>query len=203
MTFILPALPYGRDALSPYISPETLDYHHGKHHQAYVDKSNDLVAAAGLEGKSLVDVIRAAKLGPLLNNASQLWNHSFFWQCLSPDAPPPTGQLADLISAGFGSTETLLKALETEAVDHFGSGWVWLVLEDGALRIRSLHDGDSPVAHDGMVPLFALDVWEHAYYIDYRSARNRYVEATLSHLVNWSFVAKNLDGEGFSRGNHG
>lgn len=203
MPFILPPLPYDREALAPHMSAETLDFHHGKHHQAYVDKTNELVGEAGLGGQSLVDVIRAAKPGPLRSDASQLWNHSFFWQCLSPDAPPPSGRLAALIDSGFGSADALIKAFAKEAVAHFGSGWAWLVLENGALKILTLHDGDTPVAHDGMVPLFTLDVWEHAYYIDYRNARPHFVEAVLGNLVNWTFVAMNLDGDGVSRGNQG
>jgi len=203
MAFTLPPLPFSRDALAPHMSAETLDYHHGKHHQAYVDKTNELVGPAGLAAKSLVELIRAAKPGPLHNNASQLWNHSFFWLGLSPDAPPPSGQLATLIDSGFGSVDGLIKALAKEAVAHFGSGWVWLVLDKGALRIVPLHDGDTPAAHDGMVPLFTIDVWEHAYYIDYRNARPKFVEAVLGSLINWTFVATNLDGKGLSRADQG
>ena len=203
MPFMLPPLPYESTALAPHMSTETLDFHHGKHHKAYVDKTNELVDEAGLGGKLLVDVIRAAKPGPLRNNASQVWNHSFFWQCLSADSPAPSGHLAALIASGFGSTDALLKAFAKEAIAHFGSGWAWLVLENGALRIISLHDGDTPVLHAGMVPLFTLDVWEHAYYIDYRNARPGYVEAVLDHLVNWAFVATNLDGDGVLRADQG
>lgn len=200
MPFTLPPLPYARDALAPHMSAETLDFHHGKHHKAYVEKTNALVGEAGLGGKSLVEVIRAARPGSLCNNASQLWNHSFFWQCLSPNASSPSGQLAELIERGFGTTDALLKAFAKEAVAHFGSGWAWLMLDDGALKIRTLHDGDTPVAHSGMVPLFTLDVWEHAYYIDCRNDRAAYVEAVLANLVNWTFVAVNLDGDGIFRG---
>ena len=199
MSFILPPLPFDREALAPHMSAETLDFHHGKHHKAYVDVTNELVNAAGLQGKSLVEVIRAAKPGPLHNNAAQLWNHSFFWQCLSPAGAPPTGRLAQLIESGFGSTEVLLSTFGEEAEKHFGSGWAWLILEDGALKITTLHDGDTPAAHEGMVPLFTLDVWEHAYYIDYRNARPHYVEAVLNNLVNWDFIALNLDEGGIER----
>jgi Fe-Mn family superoxide dismutase len=199
MAFILPPLPFSRDALAPYMSAETLDYHHGKHHQAYVDKTNELVGPAGLGESSLIEVIRAAKPGPLHNNAAQLWNHSFFWLGLAPDAPPPTGALAALIDSDFGSVDGLIKALAKEAVAHFGSGWAWLVLDNGTLRVVSLHDGDTPAVHEGMVPLFTLDVWEHAYYIDYRNARPKFVEAVLGSLINWPFVASNLDGKGLSR----
>ncbi|HZG09262.1 MAG TPA: superoxide dismutase [Allosphingosinicella sp.] len=203
MPFILPDLPYGREALGEHMSAETLDYHHGKHHKAYVDKVNNMVADKGLDGASLSAVIRAAaERGDkgLFNNSGQIWNHNFFWQCLAPpDAQRPVGRLAALIEDEFGSTETMLKALADEAVAHFASGWAWLVLDGGKLKITSLHDGDSPVAHDGMQPLLTVDVWEHAYYIDYRNQRPAFVDAVLSNLVNWEFVAQNLDGEGIKR----
>ncbi len=203
MPFTLPPLPFDAAALAPHMSAETLDFHHGKHHQAYVDKTNELAAEAGLGKKSLVELIRAAKPGPLRSNAGQLWNHSFFWQCLSPDITPPTGQLLSLIADQYGTTAELLGALADEAAAHFGSGWVWLLLDKGALKIVSLHDGDTPVAHAGMAPLFGLDVWEHAYYIDYRNARPDYAAAVLGKLVNWAFVAENLDGNGIARADQG
>jgi Fe-Mn family superoxide dismutase len=203
MPFTLPPLPFDRTALAPHMSAETLDYHHGKHHQAYVNKTNELAAEAGMEAKSLVEVIRAAKAGPLRNNAGQLWNHSFFWQCLTPAATPPSGRLAKLIEAEFDTTEALLEAMEKEAVAHFGSGWIWLLLDGGMLKIKALHDGDTPVAHDGMVPLLTLDLWEHAYYIDYRNARPNYAKTVLSKLINWDFAAQNLDGKGVSRADQG
>jgi Fe-Mn family superoxide dismutase len=204
MTFVLPDLPYAKDALNPVMSPETLDFHHGKHHQAYVDKTNELLAdEESLSGASLARVIRAAKQAEnkkLFNNAAQLWNHSFFWQCLAaPTGQKPDGKLAKLIEDGFGSTEAMLKQLADEAVAHFGSGWAWLVLDRGSLRITSLHDADTPVAHEGMAPLFTLDVWEHAYYIDYRNARPKFAQDVLGKIVNWGFVAENLDGRGESR----
>jgi Fe-Mn family superoxide dismutase len=203
MPFVLPDLPFDRDALGDFMSAETLDFHHGKHHKAYVDKVNAAVADKGLDGASLSGVIRAAaERGDkaLFNNAGQIWNHNFFWQCLSPpDAQRPVGRLAALIEDEFGSTDAMLKALADEAVGHFASGWAWLVLDGGKLRITSLHDGDSPVVHDGMQPLLTVDVWEHAYYIDYRNARPAFVDAVLSNLVNWEFVAQNLDGDGIRR----
>lgn len=203
MPFELPPLPFDRTGLMPHMSAETLDFHHGKHHRAYVDKTNELAAEAGMEGKSLVEMIRAAKAGQLLSNAGQLWNHSFFWQCLSPAAELPSGRLAKLIEADFGSTDALLNALSEAAVAHFGSGWVWLLLDGDKLKIKALHDGDTPVAHEGMVPLLTLDLWEHAYYIDYRNARPDYAKAVLGKLLNWEFVAKNLDGKGVSRADQG
>ena len=203
MAFYLPDLPFDRQALAPYMSAETLEFHHGKHHKAYVDKTNALAGEKGLTGASLSEVIRAAAdRGDkgLFNNSGQLWNHNFFWQCLAPpEGQRPEGRLLQLIEDGFGSTEAMLAKLKDEAVGHFASGWAWLVLDRGALRITSLHDGDTPVAHDGMQPLLTVDVWEHAYYIDYRNARPQFVDAVLNNLVNWEFVARNLDGEGVQR----
>jgi Fe-Mn family superoxide dismutase len=137
---------------------------------------------------------------PLFNNAGQIWNHSFFWQCLAPPGQQPSGKLAELIDQGFGSTKAMLKQFATEADGHFGSGWTWLAVDGGALKIVSMHDADTPVAHGGMKPLFTIDVWEHAYYIDYRNARPKFVDAVLGNLINWAFVAQNLDGGGIARG---
>jgi superoxide dismutase, Fe-Mn family len=204
MPFALPELPFVHDALDPVMSAETLGFHHGKHHQAYIDKTNELVAAdASLSGASLTKVIRAAQRegnAKLFNNSAQAWNHSFFWQCLAPpEGQAPEGKLAKLIEDGFGSTEAMLAKLKDEAVNHFASGWAWLVLDRGTLRITSLHDADTPVAHEGMAPLFTLDVWEHAYYIDYRNARPKFADEVLAKIVNWEFVAQNLDGRGEER----
>lgn len=197
-------LPFGRDALGPHISAETLDFHHGKHHRAYVEKTNELVAqSAGLAGASLVELIGAAKAqgnSKLFNNAAQQWNHNFFWQCLAPPAGQrPSGRLASLIDQCFGSAGALLEQLAAEAVNHFASGWAWLLLERGELRIASLHDADTPLVHDGMAPLLTLDLWEHAYYIDYRHQRPKYAAEVLGNIVNWEFVAANLDGQGAAR----
>ena len=203
MAFQLPELPFPRDALTPHMSAETLDFHHGKHHKAYVDKTNGLVGDKGLEGASLVEVIRTATdrgFKNLFNNAAQIWNHSFFWQCLAPaGGPQPDGRLRQMIEDSFGDAETMLAKLEEEAVNHFSNGWAWLVLDRGELRITSLHDADTPLVHEGMVPLFTLDVWEHAYYIDYRNERPKFVSAVLKNIVNWDFVAQNLDGQGDHR----
>ncbi|MEA3046013.1 MAG: superoxide dismutase, Fe-Mn family [Sphingomonadales bacterium] len=203
MPFKLPALPFARDALGAHMSAETLDYHHGKHHKAYVDKVNALLGESDLAGGSLAEIIRAAKEQgdkALFNNAAQHWNHSFFWQCLAPpQGQRPMGQLAELIDEAFGNADALLAKLKEEAAGHFASGWAWLVLDGGKLKVTSLHDADTPVAHEGMKPLLTLDVWEHAYYIDYRNERPKYAEAVLGNIVNWEFVAKNLDGEGVSR----
>jgi superoxide dismutase, Fe-Mn family len=206
MPFQLPELPFAKDALAPVMSAETLEYHWGKHHRAYVNKTNELIAdQQQLSGASLLDVVRDAKSSgnnKLFNNSAQLWNHSFFWQCLAPsNGQKPDGRLAQLIEDGFGSEETLLQKLQEEAVNHFSNGWAWLVLDRDQLKITSLHDADTPIVHDGMVPLFTLDVWEHAYYIDYRNERPRFASSVLSNIVNWDFVAQNLDGQGFERAN--
>lgn len=204
MAFTLPDLPYAKTAFGEAMSAETFDYHHGKHHNAYVVKANELVAAdTALQGKSLLDLIQLSKGGAkpgLFNQVGQIWNHSFFWQCLSPEAQEPTGQLADLIKEGFGSTAALIEQLKAAAVGHFGSGWAALNLKDGKLEVTSYHDADTPVAH-GAAPLFIFDVWEHAYYIDYRNARPGYADTILGKHVNWAFVAGNLDGKGAERAN--
>jgi Fe-Mn family superoxide dismutase len=203
MAFRLPDLPFAKDALGDFMSAETLDYHHGKHHKAYVDKTNGMIADKGLEGRPLSDVIRAARErgdSGLFNNSAQIWNHSFYWQCLAPaEGQRPTGRLAELIDDGFGSTDALLAKLKEEAVGHFSNGWAWLVLDGALLKIISLHDADTPVVYEGMKPLLTLDVWEHAYYIDYRNERPRFAESVLGNIVNWEFVARNLDGEGVTR----
>jgi Fe-Mn family superoxide dismutase len=206
MSFQLPDLPFAKDALQPHMSAETLDFHHGKHHRAYVNTTNELIAQKPeLGGASLVQVVREAQRAgetKLFNNAAQLWNHSFFWQCLAPaQGQKPEGKLAHLIDDAFGSADAMLAKLKDEAVAHFASGWAWLVLDRGTLRVTSLHDADTPIAHDGMVPLFTLDVWEHAYYIDYRNARPKFADAVLSNIVNWEFVGMNLDGSGLERAN--
>jgi Fe-Mn family superoxide dismutase len=206
MPFQLPELPYSKDALAPHMSAETLEFHHGKHHRAYVNKTNELIQSDdALSGASLIQVVREAKRAgnnKLFNNSAQLWNHSFFWQCLSPArGQQPDGKLAKLIEDGFGNSDAMLQTLHEEAVNHFASGWAWLVLDRGALRIISLHDADTPIAHDGMVPLFTLDVWEHAYYIDYRNERPKFATAVLQNIVNWDFVGQNLDGNGLERAN--
>jgi len=202
MPFTLPDLPFARDALAPHMSAETLDYHHGKHHKAYVDKTNGLIEGTELAGASLVEVIKAAKQKGdkgLFNNSAQIWNHSFFWQCLAPEGSTrPSGNLRDLINDRFGGEQALLDKLATESVNHFASGWGWLVLSNGKLEVTSLHDADTPAVH-GMTPLLTIDVWEHAYYIDYRNERPKFVKSVLENIINWDFVAQNLDGKGLER----
>jgi superoxide dismutase, Fe-Mn family len=203
MTFTLPDLPFARDALGDFMSAATLDFHHGKHHRAYVDKTNEMLGEKDLEARSLSAVIRAAREKGdkgLFNNSAQFWNHNFFWQCLAPpEGQKPAGKLAAMIEDAFGTTDDLLAKLKEAAVAHFGSGWAWLVLDRDALRITSLHDADTPVVHDGMKPLLTLDVWEHAYYLDYRNDRPGFAEKVLGNIVNWEFVGRNLDGDGVSR----
>ena len=205
MAFQLPELPFAKDSLAPHMSAETLEFHHGKHHATYVKKTNEMIEGKGdLSGASLVDVVRQAGTSgdkKLFNNSAQLWNHSFFWQCLSPDKQQPSGKLAQLIDDGFGGIDPMLQKLGDEAVNHFSNGWAWLVLDRDQLKITSLHDADTPLVHDGMVPLFTLDVWEHAYYIDYRNERPRFASSVLANIVNWDFVAQNLDGQGEARAN--
>lgn len=203
MPYTLPELPYAKDALGEYMSAETLEYHHGKHHKAYVDRTNQLVGEKNLGSLPLSRLIVEAKQRgetTLFNQSAQIWNHSFYWQCLAPaQGQRPTGRLAELIDQAYGSTDNLLAELKKEAVGHFSNGWAWLVLDGGALKITSLHDADSPVAYEGMKPLLTLDVWEHAYYIDYRNVRADFAEKVLGNIVNWDFVAQNLDGNGVSR----
>ena len=202
MPFTLPDLPFAKDALGPHMSAETLEFHHGKHHKAYVDKTNGMLAEKGLTDASLIEVIKAAKEKGdkgLFNNSAQIWNHSFFWQCLAPEGSTrPSGQLRDLINDGFGGEQALLDKLAAESVNHFASGWGWLVLNNGKLEVTSLHDADTPAVH-GLTPLLTIDVWEHAYYIDYRNERPRFLKTVLENIINWDFVAQNLDGQGASR----
>jgi Fe-Mn family superoxide dismutase len=202
MAFTLPDLPYAKDALQPHMSAETFDYHWGKHHKAYVDKTNGMLGEKGLEGASLIDVIKTAKERGdkgLFNNSAQIWNHSFFWQCLAPQgSTSPSGRLKDMIDSDFGGHQQLLEKLATESANHFASGWGWLILNNGKLEVTSLHDADTPVAH-GMTPLLTIDVWEHAYYIDYRNERPRFLKSVLENIINWDFVGQNLDGKGLDR----
>jgi superoxide dismutase, Fe-Mn family len=201
MAFELPPLPFDKSALEPHMSAETFEFHHGKHHQAYVTKTNGWIEEKGLAGLTLLQVIDKAKTTGdkgLFNNSAQVWNHTFFWNCLAPaGSTKPSEKLAGLIDA-YGGQEKLLQDIATESVNHFASGWGWLVLEGDALKVTSYHDADTPVAH-GVTPLFTLDVWEHAYYIDYRNARPKFAETVLANVVNWDFVSQNLDGQGASR----
>ena len=194
MTYQYPSLPYDDNALEPYISRETLEYHHGKHHKAYVDKLNALVAGTDDEKKTLEQLICTADAG-VFNNAAQVWNHTFYWNCLSPHGGgKPAGELLRKIEAQFDSFSEFKMAFTQAAATQFGSGWAWLVLNsDGQLQIKQTSNADNPL-RDGDKPLLTCDVWEHAYYVDYRNARPKYIE-NFWHLVNWDFVAHNLSDE--------
>jgi Fe-Mn family superoxide dismutase len=191
MAFELPALPYAQDALAPHISAETMEYHYGKHHQTYVDNLNKAVAGTADENASLEDIIMKAE-GPLFNNAAQVWNHTFFWNSLSPNGGgQPTGAIADRIAADFGSYGDFRAQLTDAGLTQFGSGWAWLVEKDGKLAIMKTPNADLPMKH-GAKAILTIDVWEHAYYIDYRNARAKFIEVVLDNLVNWDFANANL-----------
>jgi Fe-Mn family superoxide dismutase len=191
VSFSLPPLPYAKDALAPHMSAETFDYHHGKHHLAYVNKLNELTAGKPEADKSLEELIRTTD-GALFNQAAQVWNHTFFWSCMKPaGGGEPTGDLADAIRRDFGSYADLKTKLTAEAVGRFGSGWAWLVEEGGKLAVTNTMNAGNPMT-EGKTPLLTIDVWEHAYYIDHRNARPNFVAALLDHLVNWDFAAANL-----------
>ncbi len=194
MAFTLPELPYSKDALAPHMSAETLDFHHGKHHQAYVTKLNELVAAdPALQGKSLEDLVKTTKQGPVFNNAAQVWNHTFFWNSMKPQGGgEPTGPLADAIAKSFGSVADFKTKFNAAAVGQFGSGWAWLVKNGDALEITTTSNAGTPFA-EGRSCVLTCDVWEHAYYIDHRNARAKFVEAWWN-LANWDFAAKNFSG---------
>jgi Fe-Mn family superoxide dismutase len=191
MAFELPPLPYDRTALEPHISGETLDYHHGKHHKAYVDNLNKLIEGSEHANRSLEEIIRNSQ-GPVFNNSAQVWNHTFFWNCMSPDGGgEPTGKLADGINAAFGSFAAFKEQFTDVAIKTFGSGWAWLVQRpDGSLALVSTSNANTPLTGED-TPLLTCDVWEHAYYIDYRNARPKFVEAFWN-VVNWNFVASNM-----------
>ena len=193
MAFQLPELPYARDALAPHISEETLDFHYGKHHQTYVDKLNGLVDGTENASKSLEEIIKSSD-GGLFNNAAQIWNHTFYWHCLSPNGGgEPTGAIADAIDAAFGSFADFKEQFNTNAANNFGSGWTWLVKKaDGSVAIHNSSNAGCPITED-VTPLLTADVWEHAYYIDYRNSRPNYL-AAFWNLVNWDFVNSNFSG---------
>ncbi|MHB8138913.1 MAG: superoxide dismutase [Smithellaceae bacterium] len=196
MAVNLPQLPYEKGALAPYISANTLEFHYGKHHKTYVDNLNKLVAATDLEGKTLEEIIAIAakdssKTG-IFNNAAQVWNHSFYWQCLKPQGGgAPTGAVAAKINAAFGTYDKFVEELKNAGVTQFGSGWAWLVLEGNDLKITKTPNADTPLAH-GQKALLTIDVWEHAYYLDYQNRRPDYLVAVIQNLINWDFVNANL-----------
>lgn len=192
MAFELPALPYAQDALEPHISAETLSFHYGKHHNTYVVKLNGLIGGTADESKSLEEIVKSST-GPVFNNAAQIWNHTFYWNSLSPNGGgEPTGAIADAINASFGSFEALKEKLNDKAVNNFGASWTWLVqLADGSLDIVNTSNAGTPITEEGITPLITVDLWEHAYYIDYRNVRPDYLKAFWS-LVNWEFANANL-----------
>ena len=187
--FSLPPLPYAEDALAPVISAETLRLHHGKHHKKYVDTTNRLLEKEQIHASSLEDVVRQAK-GKLFNNAAQAWNHDFYWHSLSPKRQRPAGALLHRLEKDLGSYERFTEAFAGAAVGQFGSGWAWLVDKDGRLQVMATSNADTPMAH-GIKCLLTVDVWEHAYYVDYRNERERYMSAIVERL-NWEFAEKNL-----------
>ncbi len=191
MAFELPPLPYAQDALAPHISAETLEYHYGKHHKTYVDNLNKAVEGTADADASLEDIIMKAE-GGLFNNAAQTWNHTFFWNSLSPNGGgQPTGAVADRIGSDFGSYDEFRKQITEAGLTQFGSGWAWLVDEGGKLAVMKTPNADLPMKH-GVKALWTIDVWEHAYYIDYRNARAKFIDVVLDNLVNWDFVNQNL-----------
>lgn len=196
MAMSLSELPYAKDALAPFISADTLDFHHGKHHRAYVDNLNKLIAGTDLEDKSLEEIIKIAakdttKVG-IFNNAAQAWNHSFYWQCLKKSGGgAPTGKIAGKINATWGSYDKFVEELKNAGATQFGSGWAWLVLEKDQLKITRTANADTPMVH-GQKSLLTIDVWEHAYYLDYQNRRPDYLAAVIQNLIDWGFVNTNL-----------
>jgi len=194
MTIELPPLPYAIDALAPHISQETLEFHYGKHHQTYVTNLNELIAGTEHAESSLEQLILAADGGPLFNNAAQVWNHTFYWNSMSPaGGGKPSGEMADAIDKAFGSYDGFRTDFAEAATTQFGSGWAWLIQEDSGLAIVKTGNADLPLKHSQKA-LLTIDVWEHAYYIDYRNARPKYIDTYLDSLLNWDFAAANFAG---------
>ena len=197
----LPDLPYAHDALAPHISQETLEYHHDKHHNAYVTNLNNLIKGTDLEGKELDDIIKAtagdASKSGIFNNAAQVWNHTFYWNCMTPNGGgKATGALAAKIDEAFGSYDKFAEEFAQAATTQFGSGWAWLIADEvnGKLSIMKTSNGDNPMAH-GKVAVLTIDVWEHAYYIDFRNARPKYISTFIDHLINWEYANAKLAGQ--------
>ena len=192
MAISLPPLPYADNALNPHISDRTISFHYGKHHAAYVNNLNGLIEGTDLADASLDQIIAAAGPGGLYNNAAQVWNHTFYWNSMHPTGGgDPSGDLAAAIDASFGSVDAFKQQFATDSVGNFGSGWTWLVREDDGLAIVKTDDADTPIKH-GQIPLLTIDVWEHAYYLDYQNARPAYVETFIEKLLNWDFAAANF-----------
>jgi Fe-Mn family superoxide dismutase len=199
MPFELQPLPYAKDALAPHMSAETLEFHHGKHHKTYVDNLNRMIADTPMAGMPLEEIIKTAAKdaakGGIFNNAAQVWNHSFFWHCMKPGGGgKPNGAVSRKIASDLGGYDKFVTAFKDAAATQFGSGWAWLVLDGGKLSVMKTANADLPMVH-GKQALLTLDVWEHAYYIDHRNARPKFIETFLEHLVNWEFVNANLEGQ--------
>ncbi len=196
-SFTLPSLPYGQNALEPYLSARTLDFHYGKHHQAYVDKLNELVLGSPFAELKLEEIITKTSgdgnQGAIFNNAAQVWNHTFYWNSLSPDGGRKlSGELGRKIEISFGSYENFIEEFARAGMAQFGSGWVWLVKEGGILKITKTSNAGNPISQGRGTALLALDVWEHAYYLDYQNRRNDYLTTVLDKLINWNFAAENF-----------
>ena len=198
MAFDLPALPYAKDALAPHITPETRDFHHGKHHNAYVTNRNNAIKGPAYEGMSLEAIINKSwddGDAGVFNNSAQIWNHTFYWHSMAPNGGgKPTGKVAEMIERDFGSYDAFKDAFAKAGATQFGSGWAWLVVRDGKLEVTKTANAETPLTDDGVTPLLTMDVWEHAYYIDFRNARPKYIDTFLDHLVNWEFANANLAG---------
>ena len=198
MALSLPDLPYAKDALAPHVSAETLDFHHGKHHQKYVDTANDMISGTGLADASLEDIVKAAaKEGNqgLFNNAAQVWNHNTYWLSMAPNGggePKAGSKVADAINDSFGSFGDFAEAFKTAGATQFGSGWAWLVHKGGKLEVRKTPNAECPLTEDGVTTLLTMDVWEHAYYLDYQNKRPDYMTAWLEHLANWDYAEQQL-----------
>ncbi len=193
----LPSLPWGESALAPHISQETISFHYGKHHKAYVDNTNKMIEGTDLASATLEQIVRACAGKPdkkgLFNNSAQVWNHTFYWSSLSPrGGGQPGGKLLDRIKSDFGDFAAFKEALSKAAVTQFGSGWAWLVLEAGKLKVEQTPNAETPLTSPGKTPLLTIDVWEHAYYVDYRNKRPDYVTVVIDKLLDWEFAAKNL-----------
>tara|TARA_R110002124_G_scaffold81383_9_gene214537 strand:+ start:426 stop:1022 length:597 start_codon:yes stop_codon:yes gene_type:complete len=197
MAFSLPDLPYGRGDLAPHISEETLNFHHGKHHQAYVTNLNGLIEGTDLANATLEEIINKAagdksKAG-LFNNAAQVWNHTFYWHSMKPSGGgKPTGKAAEMIDRDLGGYDQFVKDFKAAGGGQFGSGWAWLVEKDGKLAITKTPNAETPLTEAGVTPILTMDVWEHAYYLDYQNSRPNYMDAFLNNLINWDFANKNL-----------
>lgn len=195
MAINLPDLPYGKSDLAPHISEETLNFHYGKHHQAYVDKTNDAIAGTDLDKASLEEIIREAAGANqgLFNNTAQVWNHSFYWNSMKPNGGgAPTGDIAAAIEDAFGGYDGFREAFAAAGAGQFGSGWAWLIVKNGALEVVKTLNAETPLTDKAATPLLTMDVWEHAYYLDYQNKRPAYIDAFLDHLVNWDFANENL-----------